>query len=148
MNNIDNKNTEESDLSYLEIFQRPSFRDQQKNAINKEITKHIVKKEKVREEQKLLEYDYIEPKIEEYIRNKNKIKNNYDYPVNLFKKIFFTWTRKVLKAANNNKQLELSHLGIFSKELYPDCFLKEIKTHWVEMSKKTKASPLIKALLK
>ena len=135
-------------MSYLEIFQRPSFRDQQKNEINKEMTKHIVKKEKVKDEQKLLEYDYIEPKIEEYIRNKNKTKNNYDYPVNLFKKIFFTWTRKVLKAANNNKQLEFSHLGIFSKELYPDYFLKEIKTQWGEMSKKTKSSPLIKALLK
>ena len=39
-------------------------------------------------------------------------------------------------------------MGKFSKELYPDYFLKEIKSQWEEMSKKTKSSPLIKALLK
>ena len=113
------------------------------------MTKNLGKKGKIKDEEKLLEYDYIEPKIEEYIKNKNKDKNrnDYDYPVNIFKKIFFTWTRKVLKAANTYQQLELSHLGNFSKELYPDNFLKEIKTQWEDMSKKTKSSPLIKALL-
>ena len=90
------------------------------------MTKNLGKKGKIKDEEKLLEYDYIEPKIEEYIKNKNKDKNrnDYDYPVNIFKKIFFTWTRKVLKAANTYQQLELSHLGNFSKELYPDNFLK------------------------
>ena len=53
-----------------------------------------------------------------------------------------------MKAANIHPQLEISHLGKFSPELYPDKFLKEIKTEWEEMIKKTKSSPLIKVLLK
>jgi hypothetical protein len=53
-----------------------------------------------------------------------------------------------LKAANIHPQLEISHLGKFSPELYPDNFLKEIKAQWEDMIKKTKSSPLIKVLLK
>ena len=68
--------------------------------------------------------------------------------MNIFKKIFFTWTHKVLKAANNNPQLELSHLGKFSKELYPDNYLNEIKKQWQDSINETKSYPLIKALLK
>ena len=45
-------------------------------------------------------------------------------------------------------QLEISHLGKFSPEFYPDSFLKEIKAQWEEMIKNTKSSPLIKVLLK
>ena len=114
--------------------------------MNKKKLKYLSKS---REEKNIiLEYDHIEPKIEEFIKNKKSNKNEYDYPVNIIKKIFFTWTRNVLKAANNYPQLELSHLGTFSKELYPDIFLKEIKSQWEDMNKNTKSSPLIKALLK
>ena len=105
-------------------------------------------RKQAKDDLKLLQYDYIEPKIGEYIKNKNQNKKEYDYPVNIFKKIFFTWTRKVLKAANNNPQLELSHLGKFSKELYPDNYLNEIKKQWQDSIKETKSFPLIKALLK
>ena len=145
---IDYKNTEESDLSYLDIFQRPSFREQQKNFENKDISNNINKKVKGKDENELLEYDYIEPKIEQYIKNPKHNKNDYDYPVNIFKRIFFIWAFKVLKASNSHSELELSDLGKFSEELYPDNFLKEIKSQWKEISKKTKSYPLIKILLK
>ena len=59
----------------------------------------------------------------------------------------FSWTRKVIRAANNFPQLEISHLGTFSTEYYPSSFLDEIKPRWIEMSKKTKSSPLIKTLI-
>jgi len=76
----------------------------------------------------------------------NKIK--YDYPVNIFNKMFFIWSKKVLQAANTHPKLEISHLGKFSPELYPDNFLLEIKSQWEDMIKRTKSSPLIKVLLK
>ena len=91
-------------------------------------------------------YDYIEPETGQKANYKSK--TEYDYPVNIFKKVFYTWTRKVLKSANTYKQLEITHLGTFSPELYPDNFLKEIKKEWEDMTKRTKNSPLIKALLK
>ena len=60
--------------------------------------------------------------------------------------MFFIWSRKVLKAANSHQKLDISHLGTFSPELYPDNFLREIKIQWEEMIKKTKSSPLIKVI--
>ena len=99
-----------------------------------------------KEDPKIFQYDYIDPKIGQHVKQKDK--GDYDFPVNIFKKVFFTWTRKVLKAANTYPQLELTHLGKFSPDLYPDKFLKEIKQQWEDMTKKTKSSPLIKALLK
>ena len=145
---IDYKNTEESDLSYLDILQRPSFREQQKNFENKDISKNLGKNPKGKDENKLLEYDYIEPKIEQYIKNPKQNKNDYDYPVNIFKKIFYIWALKALKASNTHSELEVSHLGKFSKELYPDNLLKEVKSQWEEISKNTKSSLIIKMLLK
>ena len=97
-----------------------------------------------KEDPKIFQFDYIDPKIGQHIKQKDK--GDYDYPVNIFKKVFFTWTRKVLKAANTYPQLELSHLGKFSPDLYPDKFLRDIKPIWEKISKKTKSSPLIKTL--
>ena len=33
-----------------------------------------------------------------------KTKEQYDYPVNIFKKFLYTWTRKVLAASNSKPQ--------------------------------------------
>jgi ATP-binding cassette subfamily C (CFTR/MRP) protein 1 len=107
-----------------------------------------ITKKQGKDDLNLLQYDYIEPKIGDFINNKKHSKNKYDYPVNIFKKIFFTWTHKVLRAANNNSQLELSHLGNFSKELCPDNFLYEIKKQWNHTIKKTKSYQLIRSILK
>ena len=118
--------------------------------MNKKDAQLLNKKEK--ESEKLFQFDKIEPKIKQYARRKSSagssINPEYDYPVNIFKKIFFSWTRKILKTANTNPQLELAHLGKFSPKYYPNNFLKEIKTQWEEMTKKTKSSPLIKVLIK
>ena len=108
--------------SYLDILLRPSFRN---------ITRNI---------QNNNESDV--PFLSEQEEN---IK--YDYPVNIFKRFLFTWTRKVLSAANSKQYLEISDLGKFSPSLYPDKFLSEIKPVWEKISKKTKNSPLIKTLL-
>ena len=147
---IENKNLEQPDLSYLQIFKRPSFRDMKMNKKDIQIINN--KREKENSEDKLFQFDNIEPKIKQYARRKSStassLNTEYDYPVNIFKKIFFSWTRKVLKDANTNPQLELSHLGKFAPSLYPTNFLSEIKTQWEEMTRKTKSSPLIKVLLK
>ena len=147
---IENKNLEQPDLSYLQIFKRPSFRDMKMNKKDIQIINN--KREKEKSEDKLFQFDNIEPKIKQYARRKSStassLNTEYDYPVNIFKKIFFSWTRKVLKDANTNPQLELSHLGKFAPSLYPTNFLSEIKTQWEEMTRKTKSSPLIKVLLK
>ena len=126
-------------------MKRPSFHDIK---LNKTETPLLNKKEKIVE--KIFKSDNIEQKnkYNDKIKSQNSLKEVYDYPVNIFKQIFFTWTKKVLKAANTYPQLELSHLGKFAPSLSPDNFLKEIKTQWEEMTKKTKSSPLIKALIK
>ena len=118
------KNKSEEKVSYLDIFGRPSFRNVRKNIMSMQdnSTRILVKDEKNEKEE-------------------------YDYPVNFFKRFLFTWTRKVLKAANSKPQLEISDLGKFSPNLYPDKFLKNIKPIWEKISKKTKDSPLIKTLL-
>ena len=41
-----------------------------------------------------------------YEQNKEKDKN-YDNPVNIFKGLVFSWTRKVLSTANSKPQLEI-----------------------------------------
>ena len=122
----------------MQIFRRPSFRDL-KNIASNETSKLLNPQKNAYEEKNELNLD---------ISNLNKYNNNYDYPVNIFKKAFFIWSRKVLRAANKHQQLEISHLGRFSPQLYPDGFLQEIKTQWEDMIKKTKSSPLIKVLLK
>ena len=120
---LDNYNNNK--MSYLEIFRRPSFRNVRKNLMSTE--------------------DNTESLL---VNDENEQSNGkYDYPVNIFKRFIFTWTRKVLKAANSKPQLEISDLGKFSPNLYPDVFLKQIKPKWENMSKKTKNSPLIKTLL-
>jgi hypothetical protein len=121
----DEEKKEDEEISYLDIFQRPSFRNVRKNIMSTE-------------DHSVLEVDNFE---------QEKTKDQYDYPVNIFKKFLFTWTRKVLKASNSKPQLEISDLGKFSPELYPDNFLREIKQAWEKISKKTKNSPLIKTLL-
>ena len=113
-------------ISYLDIFRRPSFRNVRKNIISKEDTGENIF---VNEDEKDIR------------------KRNYDYPVNIFKRFVFAWTRKVLKAGNSKPQLEISDLGKFSPKYFPDEFLKEIKPIWERISKKTKSSPLIKTLL-
>ena len=108
--------------SYLDILLRPSFH---RNIPNK--------------------YETNTPFISEQEAESEKIK--YDYPVNIFKRFLFTWTRKVLSAANSKQNLEISDLGRFSPALYPDKFLSEIKPIWLKISKRTKNSPLVKTLL-
>ena len=103
--------------------------------MTKSDSKDINAKEK-KEDPKIFQFDYIDPKIGQHVKQKDKV--DYDYPVNIFKKVFFTWTRKVLKAANTYPQLELTHLGKFSPDLYPDNFLKEIKQQWEDMIKRRK----------
>ena len=49
--------------------------------------------------------------------------------------------------ANNFPSLEISYLGKFSPEYYPSSFLNNIKHRWIETSKKTKSSPLLKTLI-
>ena len=119
--------------------------------MNKKDAQLLNKKEKEKEDDKLFQFDKIEPKIKKYARHKSSttslIDPEYDYPVNILKKIFFSWTRKILKAANTSPQLELSHLGKFAHQYYPNNFLIEIKTQWEEMTRKTKSSPLIKVLI-
>ena len=140
--------TKEPDLTYLQIFTRPSFRDQRKMIDNEESTKFLSTKENEKNNCKSISINNNNQINNNNINNKTTYYKKYDYPVNIFKKIFFLWSRKVLKAANIHPQLEISHLGKFSPELYPDNFLKEIKTQWEDMIKKTKSSPLIKVLLK
>ena len=119
-------NKEDNENLYLEIFRRPSFSNVRRNIMSTE--------------------DNVEA-LKVNTPEKENSKDKYDYPVNIFKKFLFTWTRKVLKAANSKPQLEISDLGKFSPKLYPDQFLKEIKPVWEKISKKTKSSPLIKTLL-
>ena len=119
--NYPNKN-----ISYLDIFRRPSFRNVRKNIMSTEDnTDSLLVK----------------------VNKKETSKEGYDYPVSFFKRFLFTWTRKVLIAANSKSQLEISDLGKFSPELYPDQFLKSIKPKWEKISQKAKSSPLIKTLL-
>ena len=115
----------QENVSYLDIFGRPSFRNVRKNIISSEDNEEgiIVKGQS------------------------QEISEKYDYPVSFFKRFLYTWTKKVLKAANTKSQLEISDLGKFSKELYPDKFLNDIKPIWEKTSKNTKNSPLIKTLL-
>ena len=137
-NPLDNQKDEEEDedeqeynndneqISYLDIFRRPSFRNVRRNIMSTEDN-----------EENLLVNE----------QEKDNSKGKYDYPVNIFKRFIYTWTRKVLKAANSKPQLEISDFGKFSPKLYPDQFLKDIKPVWEKISKKTKSSPLIKTLL-
>ena len=131
----------------MQIFKRPSFRDL---IINRKDSSLLNKKDK--NEDKLFQLGNNESKTKQHFHRKSStsssLNKEYDYPVNIFKKIFFSWTRKILKDANTNPQLELSHLGEFAPSLYPNNFLLEIKTQWEEMTKKTKSSPLIKVLIK
>ena len=121
----DGEKQKKDNLSYLDIFHRPSFRNVRKNIMSKE--------------------DNAETLL---VNEQNKEKDqNYDYPVNILKGFVFSWTRKVLSAANSKPQLEISDLGKFSPKLFPDQFLKDIKPIWERVSKKTKSSPLIKSLL-
>ena len=59
-------------ISYLDIFRRPSFRNVRKNIISKEDTGENIF---VNEDEKDIR------------------KRNYDYPVNIFKRFVFAWTR-------------------------------------------------------
>ena len=107
--------------SYLDIFHRPSFRNLSRNVQSNA------------------------PFVSEQEDAENEKK--YDYPVNIFKRFLFTWTRKVLSAANSKPNLEISDLGRFHPDLFPDKFLADIKPVWMKVSKRTKNSPLIKTLL-
>ena len=119
--NLDN----DEQISYLDIFRRPSFRNVRRNIMSTEDKDNAL----------------IVNDLEQDTKGK------YDYPVNIFKRFLFTWTRKVLKAANTKSQLEISDLGKFAPHLYPDKFLRDIKPIWEKTSKKTKSNPLIKTLV-
>ena len=123
---VEDKKKSEENISYLDIFRRPSFRNVRKNIMSMEDNAYSI----------LIK-----------VQEQESSKVEYDYPVSFFKKFLFTWTRKVLKAANSKSQLEISDLGKFSPDLYPDQFLKSIKLAWEKISKKTNSSPLIKTLL-
>ena len=134
-----NAQIDQMDLTYLDIFSRPSYRDS--------------KKRKFKDGEGFA-FDY--KKSEDFSENisvddnTKKLKHKkeyYDYPTNIFGTLFFSWTRKVIRAANNFPQLEISHLGKFSTEFYPSSFLNGIKPKWLEMSRKTKSSPLLKTLI-
>ena len=105
------------EVSYLDIFTRPSFNTTQKK-----------------------------PNSDSIIIKDESGKKEYDYPVNIFKHFLFTWTHKVLTAANKKPQLEISDLGTFSPDYMPEKFLAEIKKTWDYVSKKTNNLPLIKSL--
>ena len=133
-----NEQLEQMDLTYLDIFSRPSYRD--------------TKKRKFKDGEGFA-FDYKKSEdfsenisVDEKSKPKHK-KEDYDYPVGFLGSMVFSWTRKVIRAANNFPQLEISHLGTFSTEYYPSSFLNEIKPRWIEMSNKTKSSPLIKTLI-
>ena len=111
--------------SYLDIFHRPSFRN-----LNRNIQAN---------------YDLNTPFISE--QEEKETDKKYDYPVNIFKRLLYTWTRKVLSASNSKPNLEISDLGRFHPDLYPDKFLSDIKPVWDKVSKRTKNYPLIKTLL-
>ena len=61
--------------SYLDIFHRPSFRNLSRNV---QLNAPFVSEQEDAENEK-----------------------KYDYPVNIFKRFLFTWTRKVLSANKN-----------------------------------------------
>ena len=75
--------------SYLDIFHRPSFRN-----LNRNIQAN---------------YDLNTPFISE--QEEKETDKKYDYPVNIFKRLVYTWTRKVLSASNSKPNLEISDLG-------------------------------------
>ena len=139
VHNLDkNKNIDQIDLTYLDIFSRPSYRD--------------TKKRKYKDGEGFA-FDY--KKSEDFSENisvndstkqKHK-KENYEFPAGILGSIFFSWTRKVIRAANNFPELQISHLGKFSPEYHPSTFLREIKSKWIETSQKTQSSPLIKTLI-
>ena len=109
------------DLTYLDIFSRPSYRDSKKRKFNdgEGITLDYKKSEDFTE-------NYSQNDNDKNSKSKQKIET-YDYPTNIFGTLFFSWTRKVIRAANNFSQLEISHLGKFSPDYYPSSFLKDIK---------------------
>ena len=79
---------EKDEISYLDIFRRPSFRNVRRNIMSTEDNANV-----------LIVND-----------TEQESKGKYDYPVNIFKRFLFTWTRKVLKAANTKPHLEISDL--------------------------------------
>ena len=105
-----NEQLEQMDLTYLDIFSRPSYRD--------------TKKRKFKDGEGFA-FDYKKSEnfnenisIDEKSKPKQK-KENYDFPVGFLGSMVFSWTRKVIRAANNFPQLEISLLGNFSPEYYP-----------------------------
>ena len=111
--------------TYLNIFHSPSFRNLSRNIQSN--------------------YDVNAPFVSEQEAKEAEIK--YDYPVNIFKQFLFTWTRKVLLAANSKPNLDMSDLGRFHPDLYPDKLLADIKPVLDKVSKRAKSNPLIKALI-
>ena len=140
--------TKEPDLTYLQIFTRPSFRDQRKITDDEEKEKLLYSKDNETNNSKSFAVNIKNKNNNNCLKESSSYNKIYDYPVNIFKKVFFLWSGKVLKAANANPQLEISHLGKFSPELYPDNFLKEIRGQWEDKIKKTKSYPLLRVLLK
>ena len=92
---IESKITKEPDLSYLQIFRRPSFRDIKNNIANDETSKLLNIKKNVYDDKKSLYININNTNNNEYIKNNKSIKFNkdYDYPVNIFKKAFFILSR-------------------------------------------------------
>ena len=85
-----------------------------------------------------------------YSDSEDNIKDkSYEYPPNIFKQIFFSWTIKLFRLAQKNGQLRLLNLGKFSEELTADKFLKEILPKWESISNNNKTkNPLLKTIIK
>ena len=118
--------------NYLKIFQRKSFRN---------LTSI--------QNRKLVNYkaSYYENMTHSESED-GKSENDYVYPTNIINQFFFHWTIKLFRLAQKVGQLKLLSLGIFSKELTADQFLKEILPIWEKVSGNTKSNPLLKTILR
>ena len=119
---------DDNDLEYLNIFNKPCFKFIQ-------------------------DYENLLPENPDYLsdttlfNSNDKSSNQYDFPVNVIGLMLFTWTKHLLRAANEYPRLETSHLGQFSPKYQPEYLLKEIKAEWEIKSKKETNNPLLKSLI-
>ena len=128
LNLFKNKKTlrmNDKDLSYLHIFKRASFGESSKEE---------------KQEQESTGDDSLKNKYTKLsIKSPKDI--NYEYPRNVFNLIFFNWAKRILRVSNTVNKLELSDLGQFHPDYYPDSFLAVIKGEWQQTSTKTRSNP-------
>ena len=118
--------------NYLKIFERKSFRNliflQNKKFVNYKASYY----------ENMTHSESEDPKTE----------NDYVYPTNIINQFFFHWTIKLFRLAQKVGQLKVLSLGIFSKELTADQFLKEILPVWEKISNNKKSNPLLKTIIR